>query len=185
MDLFCEKYKKKMAVEGAVCQHPKEYCKFRTACIVNFMSSETGEERKFQPDGKKSENKSGTEIMKLNFTKSDNGLLPAIAQDYKTNEVLMLAYINEEAWRKTLKTGKAHYWSRSRNKLWLKGESSRHYQLVKDVLVDCDDDTVIYLVEQVGGAACHTGHRTCFFRRVTENDVQIKDERVFDPKEVY
>jgi len=120
----------------------------------------------------------------LNFEKC-GGMLPAIVQDYQTNEVLMLAYINEEAWQKTLETGKAHYWSRSRNKLWLKGESSNHYQIIKEVLVDCDEDTVIYKVEQLGGAACHKGYRSCFFRRMTGGSLQIAGEKVFDPAEVY
>ncbi len=120
----------------------------------------------------------------LNFNKG-NGLLPAIAQDYETGEVLMLAYINEESWQKTLETGKAHYWSRSRNNLWLKGESSNHVQLIKEILVDCDEDTVVFKVEQLGGAACHKGYRSCFFRRVIGNELIIKDEPVFDPQEVY
>ena len=120
----------------------------------------------------------------LRFDKG-NGLLPAIAQDYLTNEVLMLAYINEEAWQKTLATGKAHYWSRSRNQIWLKGESSNHVQLVKEILVDCDADTVIYKVEQLGGAACHKGYRSCFFRKVQGEELMINDTPVFDPGEVY
>ncbi len=120
----------------------------------------------------------------LNFAKGD-GLLPAIVQDYATNEVLMMAYINEEAWRRTLETGKAHFWRRARSALWLKGESSNHVQLVREILVDCDEDTVIYKVEQVGGAACHKGYRSCFFRRVENGDFIIKDEPVFDPAEVY
>jgi len=99
--------------------------------------------------------------------------------------VLMMAYINEQAWAKTLATGKAHYWSRSRNKLWLKGESSKHYQVIKDILVDCDEDTVIYKVEQLGGAACHTGYRTCFYRRVEDAGLKVEGERIFDPEEVY
>ncbi|OGQ96048.1 MAG: phosphoribosyl-AMP cyclohydrolase [Deltaproteobacteria bacterium RIFOXYD12_FULL_57_12] len=122
--------------------------------------------------------------VKLNFAKGE-GLLPAIVQDGQSGEVLMLAYINEEAWRKTLETGKAHYWSRSRNKLWLKGESSGHVQLIREILVDCDEDTVVYRIEQVGGAACHTGHRSCFYRRVAEDGFQEKDDLVFDPREVY
>lgn len=122
--------------------------------------------------------------IELRFDKG-NGLLPAIAQDYESREVLMQAYINETAWHKTLETGKAHYWSRSRNKLWLKGESSGHCQLVKEILVDCDRDTVIYVVEQLGGAACHTGHRSCFYRRVENGQLKVKDEPVFDPGEVY
>ncbi len=120
----------------------------------------------------------------LRFDKG-GGLLPAIVQDYKTNEVLMMAYINEEAWQKTIETGKAHYWSRSRNKLWLKGETSKHFQVIKEILVDCDEDTVVFKVEQMGGAACHTGHRSCFFRRVEGDDFMVKDEPVFDPREVY
>ena len=119
----------------------------------------------------------------LRFDKG-NGLLPAIVQDWRTNEILMVAYINEEAWRRTLETGKAHYWSRSRNQLWLKGESSGHFQLVKEVLVDCDADTVIYRVEQQA-AACHKGYRSCFFRRVEGDSFVIKDKQVFDPQEVY
>lgn len=120
----------------------------------------------------------------LRFEKG-NGLVPAIAQDYKTGEILMLAYVNEKAWKKTLETGKAHYWSRSRNALWLKGATSGHYQVIKEILVDCDEDTVIFKVEQLGAAACHKGYRSCFFRRVEEADFRVKDERIFDPKEVY
>ncbi len=120
----------------------------------------------------------------LRFDKG-GGLLPAIVQDHASGEVLMLAYVNELAWQKTLETGKAHYWSRSRNKLWLKGESSGHVQLVKEVFVDCDEDTVVFRVEQLGGAACHKGYRSCFFRKVVENDFVIQSEPVFDPGEVY
>lgn len=121
----------------------------------------------------------------LNFKKSADGLIPAIVQDHVTKEVLMLAYINDLAWQKTLETGKAHYWSRSRNTLWLKGESSGHVQLVHKTLVDCDEDTVIYLVEQLGGAACHTGHRSCFHRKVAGEELVIEGEKVFDPEVVY
>ena len=120
----------------------------------------------------------------LNFDKG-GGLLPAIVQDHVTNEILMMAYIDDEAWQKTLETGKAHYFSRSRKKLWLKGESSQHYQLIKEILVDCDEDTVIYRVEQLGKAACHKGYRSCFYRCVSGNNFEIKDELVFDPAEVY
>jgi len=123
-------------------------------------------------------------MIKLRFDKGQ-GLLPAIAQDYQSGEVLMLAYINEEAWQKTLLTGKAHYWSRSRNTLWLKGESSHHEQLIKEILVDCDEDTVIFKVEQLGGAACHKGYGSCFFRQVTGDDLQVISEPVFDPAKVY
>jgi phosphoribosyl-AMP cyclohydrolase len=124
-------------------------------------------------------------MISLNFAKSKDGLLPAIVQDYQTNEVLMLAYINKQAWEKTLETGKAHYWSRSRNQLWLKGETSGHVQNIHNILVDCDDDTVIYKVEQLGGAACHTGHRSCFFRQLDGDDLVTQEEKVFDPNVVY
>lgn len=120
----------------------------------------------------------------LNFSKGE-GLLPAIVQDYGSKEVLMVAYINAESWQKTLETGMAHYWSRSRNKLWLKGESSGHTQIVKEILVDCDEDTVIYKVEQLGGAACHKGYRSCFFRKVDGGNFVVKDDLVFNPTEVY
>jgi phosphoribosyl-AMP cyclohydrolase len=113
------------------------------------------------------------------------GLIPAIVQDMDTGEVLMLAYMNEESWEETLRTGKATFWSRSRSELWIKGNTSGHVQLVKEVLVDCDDDTVLLKVEQLGGAACHTGYRSCFFKRVEKGGVQIVGEQVFDPKEVY
>lgn len=95
----------------------------------------------------------------------DNGLIPAITQDYKTDEVLMMAYMNAESLQKTLETGKAHYYSRSRQKLWLKGETSGHFQNVKSISMDCDADTLLLKVEQVG-AACHTGHRSCFYRKL-------------------
>ncbi len=124
-------------------------------------------------------------MIELDFSKSADGLLPAIVQDYATGEVLMLAYINALAWEKSLETGKAHYWSRSRQKLWLKGESSGHIQKIHDILVDCDADTVVYVVEQLGGAACHTGHRSCFYRVVDGDRLQVKDTPVFDPAEVY
>ncbi|MGB3222103.1 MAG: phosphoribosyl-AMP cyclohydrolase [Desulforhopalus sp.] len=124
-------------------------------------------------------------MVSLNFDKTKDGLLPAIVQDYQTNEVLMLAYINKLAWEKTLETGKAHYWSRSRNQLWLKGETSGHVQNIHDILIDCDDDTVIYKVEQLGGAACHTGHRSCFYRQLNGDDLVTKEEKVFDPNVVY
>lgn len=123
-------------------------------------------------------------MIKLRFDKGE-GLLPAIAQDYHSGQVLMLAYINEEAWRKTLETGKAHYWSRSRHKLWLKGESSNHVQLIKEILVDCDEDTVVFKVEQLGGAACHKGYPSCFFRTVVGDELQKNQQPVFDPQEVY
>jgi phosphoribosyl-AMP cyclohydrolase len=108
-------------------------------------------------------------------------LIPTVAQDARTGEVLMLAYMNDEALAKTRETGKAHYWSRSRKKLWLKGESSGHYQLVLEIRIDCDEDAILLLIEQVGGA-CHTGYRSCFYRTV---DGKIVGEKVFEPKDVY
>lgn len=123
--------------------------------------------------------------MELDFSKNPDGLVPAIVQDYETKDVLMLAFINEEAWHKTIETGKAHYWSRSRNQLWLKGESSGHIQLIKSIMVDCDQDTVVYQVKQLGGAACHKGYRSCFFRKLEGKDYIIDEEPVFDPAEVY
>jgi len=123
-------------------------------------------------------------MMTLRFDKG-GGLLPAIVQDHVTKEVLMLAYINSLAWEKTLETGRAHYWSRSRKKLWLKGETSGHQQIIKNILVDCDEDTVVYQVEQLGGAACHTGHRSCFYRKVSGDEFETFEKPVFDPEEVY
>ena len=113
------------------------------------------------------------------------GLIPAIAQDYETGEVLMLAYMNQQAWEATLKTGKATYWSRSRQELWIKGQSSGHQQIVKEIRIDCDADTVLLKIEQLGGAACHTGHRSCFHKQVENGSIRIIGEPVFDPKEVY
>lgn len=122
--------------------------------------------------------------MELNFNKSD-GLIPAIVQDAETKDVLMLAYMNRESWAATLKSGKATFWSRSRQKLWLKGESSGHVQIIKNIYIDCDDDTVLLQVEQLGGAACHTGHRSCFYRKLEGGEVIVVGEKVFDPKDVY
>lgn len=124
-------------------------------------------------------------MLKLDFEKC-GGLIPAIAQDWKTNEVLMLAYINEESWNETLKTGHGVYFSRSRQKLWHKGESSGNVQIVHEILVDCDEDTVIFKVEQIGGAACHTGHASCFFRKLNEDGTLTElGEQLFDPEQVY
>ena len=121
----------------------------------------------------------------LDFDKSADGLLPAIVQDYGSGDVLMLVYINKESWQKTLDSGKAHFWSRSRNKIWLKGESSGHVQLIKEIYVDCDQDTVVFKVEQLGGAACHKGYRSCFFRVVDGEQMRVVGEKVFDPETVY
>ena len=123
-------------------------------------------------------------MMKLNFDKM-GGLVPAVVQDYLSGEVLMLAFMDEEAWEHTLQSGLASYHSRSRNTLWVKGKTSGHVQRVKEIRVDCDDDTVLLKVEQVGGAACHTGHRSCFYQKIEDGKVTIVGEPVFDPKEVY
>jgi len=123
-------------------------------------------------------------MAKLDFDKSD-GLIPVIAQDHKNNDVLMLAYMNVEAWEKTLKTGKATYWSRSRNQLWLKGESSGNFQIVKEIYIDCDLDTILLKVDQVGNAACHEGYKSCFFRKIDGENIKIVGEKIFDPKEKY
>ena len=122
----------------------------------------------------------------IDFKKS-GGLVPVIAQDAATGTVLMLAFMNQEAYEETLRTGRAVYFSRSRNKLWRKGEESGHVQEVKEIFLDCDADTILLKVHQIGGAACHEGYNSCFFRRV-ENDGQrltVVGERVFDPKQVY
>jgi phosphoribosyl-AMP cyclohydrolase len=111
----------------------------------------------------------------------EDGLVPAVAQDADSGEVLMLAYVSPEALARTRETGEAHYYSRSREELWHKGATSGHTQSVREVRVDCDADTLLYLVDQAGGA-CHTGHRSCFHRTVDGEQV---GERVFDPDEVY
>ncbi len=113
------------------------------------------------------------------------GLVPAIAQDAATGEILMLAYMNSESWRLTVETGTAHYWSRSRGKLWKKGESSGNVQKVREIRIDCDSDAVVLKVEQAGGAACHTGFKSCFYRVVRDGVLVVEGERVFDPDEVY
>jgi phosphoribosyl-AMP cyclohydrolase len=113
------------------------------------------------------------------------GLVPAIAQDAQTGEVLMLAWMNREAYEETLSTRRACYYSRSRNKLWRKGEESGHIQEVQEVFLDCDADTVLLKVRQIGGAACHEGYRSCFFRRVEADGLKVIGERVFDPQKVY
>ena len=113
------------------------------------------------------------------------GLLPTVAQDAATGEVLMLAWMNREAYEETLRTGRACYFSRSRGKLWRKGEESGHVQEVRGVFIDCDADAVLLKVHQVGGAACHEGYRSCFFREVTPGGLRTVGDRVFDPKQVY
>jgi phosphoribosyl-AMP cyclohydrolase len=119
-----------------------------------------------------------------NFEKS-GGLLPAIAQDAATGQVLMLAWMNREAWEETVRTRRAVYFSRSRNKLWRKGEESGNIQEVRDVFLDCDEDTILLKVNQIGGAACHEGYASCFFRRIVPDGVEVVGERLFDPSVVY
>ena len=114
------------------------------------------------------------------------GLVPAIVQEYETGEVLMLAFMNQEAWEATLTTGQATYYSRSRQVLWVKGKTSGNVQQVKEIRIDCDEDTVLLKVDQIGGAACHTGHKSCFYSRVeADGSVVVVGEPVFDPAEVY
>jgi phosphoribosyl-AMP cyclohydrolase len=104
------------------------------------------------------------DIKELNFSKG-NGLIPVVTQDYETKDILMLAYVNKEALEKTIETGLAHYWSRSRGKIWLKGETSGNYQKIIEIRVDCDNDSIIYIVKPLG-PACHTGNFSCFYRRL-------------------
>jgi phosphoribosyl-AMP cyclohydrolase len=121
----------------------------------------------------------------LDFEKN-GGLLPAIAQDDASGEILMVAYMNRESLQRTVETGEVVYWSRSRNRLWHKGEESGNVQRVRSIATDCDGDVLLLRVEQVGGAACHTGKRSCFFRRLT-SDGRVEDVgvQVFDPEQVY
>ena len=123
--------------------------------------------------------------IRLDFSKG-RGLLPAIAQDHETGKVLMLAYINEASWQKTLETGEAHYWSRTRREIWHKGGTSGHVQKIREIYADCDNDTVLFRVDQIGGAACHTGYETCFHQRVErDGSVAVVGEKIFDPEKVY
>ncbi len=115
----------------------------------------------------------------------EKGLLTAVAQDYKTGEILMLAHMNEESLRKTIESGQAVYWSRSRKKIWHKGEESGNVQNIKEFLIDCDGDAIVMKVEQVGGAACHTGNRSCFYRKLEKGRLVDVGFKVFDPEKVY
>jgi phosphoribosyl-AMP cyclohydrolase len=123
-------------------------------------------------------------MTEIDFKKGD-GLVPVIIQDASTNEVLMLGYMNREAWEKTLVTKRSSFWSRSRKRLWIKGETSGHFQEVKEIYLDCDGDTILFKVNQLGGAACHTGFRSCFHQRYQEGEWEVSGVRIFDPKEVY
>jgi phosphoribosyl-AMP cyclohydrolase len=120
----------------------------------------------------------------VDFSKG-NGLVTAIAQDAQTGEILMVANMNEESLARTVETGEAVDWSRSRQKLWHKGEESGNVQKVKELFVDCDGDAILMKVEQIGDAACHTGKRSCFFRRVDGDEIADVGVQVFDPGEVY
>jgi len=124
-------------------------------------------------------------VAKLPDFSKGGGLLPAVAQDVATGRVLMLAYMNDEAWQQTLATGTAVYYSRSRNRLWKKGEESGHVQHVKEIYVDCDADTILLQVEQVGGAACHEGYQSCFFRKWKGNEFVTDEDRVVQPEKLY
>ena len=124
-------------------------------------------------------------MIELDFSKG-KGLLPAIVQDIESGNVLMLAYINKASWERTLETGEAHYWSRSRQELWHKGGTSGHVQKIREIFVDCDNDTVLFKVEQVGGAACHIGYETCFHKKVdSKGNFTIVGKKLFDPEKVY
>jgi phosphoribosyl-AMP cyclohydrolase len=122
--------------------------------------------------------------MTIDFDKS-GGLVPVIAQDAGSGVVLMLAWMNREAYEETQRTGRAVYYSRSRNRLWRKGEESGHYQEVREILIDCDADTILLKVHQIGGAACHEGYQSCFFRRVEGDGTKVIAQKVFDPAKVY
>ncbi len=114
-----------------------------------------------------------------------DGLVTVVAQDATSGQVLMVAHMNREAWDETVATGRAVYFSRSRGRLWRKGEESGNVQHVREIFVDCDADAVLLKVEQAGGAACHEGYPSCFFRKITPQGIEVVSERVFDPKEVY
>jgi phosphoribosyl-AMP cyclohydrolase len=123
-------------------------------------------------------------MLKPDFAKC-GGLVPCIAQEAETGDVLMMAFMNEEAWNETIKTREVHYFSRSRGTLWHKGGTSGHVQKVVSIRLDCDLDTILILVEQIGGAACHKGYKSCFYREITGEGERIVSPLVFDPKEVY
>ena len=131
---------------------------------------------------------SSEEIVKLliilDFSKIQGNLLPVIAQDYKTNEILMMAFANEEAVRRSLETGYAYYYSRSRDVLWKKGETSGHVQEIQRVIIDCDNDSLLFKIKQIG-AACHKGFDTCFYNEFKDGEIKIIGKKIFDPDEVY
>jgi len=118
-----------------------------------------------------------------NFEKG-NGLVPAIIQDYQTGKILMLGFLNKSAWEKTLETGLVHFYSRTRDKLWLKGETSGHYLVLKEVYVDCDEDTLLFKVEPKG-PVCHEGYMSCFYRKLENGKLKIVEKKLYHPEEVY
>jgi phosphoribosyl-AMP cyclohydrolase len=122
--------------------------------------------------------------MELDFKKS-GGMIPAVVQEAGTGKVLMLGYMNPEAYQRTLASGNVTFFSRSQNKLWMKGESSGHVLKVKEILVDCDLDSLVVVAEQLGPGTCHEGYRTCFFRRIEDGETVVVEPRAFDPKAVY
>lgn len=123
-------------------------------------------------------------MVKLDFAKL-GGLVPAVAQDWKTGEVLMTAFMNEEAWELTQKTGIMHYYSRTRNKLWKKGESSGNIQEVKELRIGCENDSILAKIHQIGDAACHTGYRSCYYRVLEGDTLRVDGKKIFDPAEKY
>ncbi len=124
--------------------------------------------------------------MRPAFEKFADGLVPVVVQDFESKDVLMMAYVNEEAYDKTIETGLATYWTRSRQEIWVKGLTSGNTQEIKEIRIDCDLDTLLYVVVQNGGAACHEGYKSCFYRKLDENgEYVVEGERIFDPADVY
>lgn len=123
-------------------------------------------------------------LNQLDFSKIEGNLIPVIAQDYKTNQVLMLAYASKEAIQKSLETGYAHYYSRSRKKLWKKGETSGHFQEIKELIIDCDNDSILIKIRQIG-AACHKGYYSCFHKQLKNRKFKIIGKKIFNPFEAY
>lgn len=124
-------------------------------------------------------------IESIDFSKIEGGLIPVITQDFETNEVLILAFANEEAIRKTMESGHVHFYSRSRNKIWKKGESSGHVEEVLDIITDCDNDSLLIKVKQIGAGACHKGYYSCFYNKFEGGTFQNIGKKVFNPEEVY
>ena len=116
---------------------------------------------------------------------NDQGLIPAITQDFKTGEILMFAWMNKESIGLTIKKKQAVYYSRSRNKLWFKGEESGHLQIIKDIYMDCDNDAILLKVEQIGDIACHTGRRSCFFQKYNQDAWENNSKVIKSPKDIY